>query len=355
MYYDNPLALVNKAYGVSRTNEYESFERYVDFVDHCGCWGSSNNDMRQMISYYDGSEVSLNSKITSALSPSGTQTNVSSILNWDYNLTANISTSTNTNAIGFRLVHTGSSIAFYVNPNPYDMLPNMPNEWLYLDERGVTWTNNFQFMIGTQIYGFSGYLGQEMAWASFDNLLVRNATVATGFWVQPLEIPSERDVHYFSIYLSNQLLPFPESAGVNSVRIAPPAGFAWDARWAQRVVVEPDWEGGKPLRVVSFDAAKYPGKDEVAVLPEASGGELRLVLGSQMEAKERAQARLLKLSFPLRALPDASGAPGSFTVSVNAEQFAAMPKGLKNRYSTAGWERSVYLGPWQGESLAAKR
>ena len=118
---------LHKTRDLNRTYEWETFENYFEFVDHIGDW---DNPMKQLISYYDGTEISLNNACQYASSPRGTVCNISNLACWDYNLGG--ASVANNNPLGFRITHDGTYLKLYINPNPYNTTGGYPNEWLQI-------------------------------------------------------------------------------------------------------------------------------------------------------------------------------------------------------------------------------
>ncbi len=79
----------------------------------------------------------------------------------------------NLNPVGIRIVHNGSTLYFYTNPNPiegdgkYDALPN---EYIRIGSVGATFTDSMNFMLGVE----TPRKDTEMHWVELDNLLIRS-------------------------------------------------------------------------------------------------------------------------------------------------------------------------------------
>lgn len=339
MYYDDPASPLSKTYDFDRANEYAAFQNYFEFVEHAGCWGQSNYDVRRYFEYFESAEVQIDNNMTNTLRPDGGKTNVLSFLTWDYDLTNNVATNTasatNTNAIGFRMIHDGTNLSLYVNPNPYATVSGRPSEWLLVVSRPVTWNSNFSFMVGHQQRGFGGYLGDEWAFGTFDNLLIKSAADSSTLLFEPSSTQASNGFQTVKLILSNVLLPTTNS-GINYIRIIKPSVFAWDTN---NISVSTRYDGSThSLSMSTYASGKSFADTEAYILTNYGEDEVRIILGAQITNMTVASNEHIEISIPVKITND-DFPDYAFSVYVMAEVFSDMPVTKKSNYSTCGFQR----------------
>lgn len=234
LFVDQNPPMIKTYLQADRTDEWTKFANYFNFVDRTGCLSRWANDVFQMISYYDGSENSLNANCrTAALSPRGTAYNISNLACFNYQLTGggNNPNAPNNNPLGFRITHDGTYLRLYINPNPYNTTAGYPNEWLLITTQQVLWKNNIQFMIGHgQMCNNSVSVPQIDA--NFDNLLIKSSADVSKQSINPNSMPASTtltDYKTLTLVFSNTILKQSgkTNAGINYIKITKPSEFSW--------------------------------------------------------------------------------------------------------------------------------
>jgi len=333
--------------GLTGTNEWDVHDQFINLYDFSGDYGSPITNSNH-IGCFDG--VARPFDMLNSSGPMGNTYNLSNLVLWNYNWNGS---RTNTNAIGFRMTHNGSTISFFANPDPYDRNALHPNEWFLLGTRDVLWNSNFQVMLGTE--GRIGQVNQVVA-AQYKDFLIRSATSGVGFYAEPFEFNHSRRMVRVTLILSNDLKPYPENAGVNLVRLVRPKNFRFDPEGLSGLSMRVHW--GAPgreyeARRVPFLQTRCPQPGEVTVLPQFLPDELRLLLGAPLAARPEGGTEWIKIILEMKQ--DGEAGPEQFpAVFVMAEQFDFMPMEGRNRYSTCGWESAPFKGYWPNPAPMAR-
>jgi len=330
------------------SNEWDIFDDFMCYYDFSGNYGTLTQHSNE-IGCYNGVPQAFN--IQQALGPMGGYSNLTNIILWDYLIDGS---RLNTNWIGFRMVHDGSSISFYANPDPYDRNSVYPNEWFLVGNRPVLWSNSIQLMVGTE--GRSRNYLQTVD-AIFKDFLVRSATSGVGFYVVPEAAPVRQGVREISLIISNRLEPFPDNAGINFIRILKPTACEFEVELLRELSVT-SYLGESGLEwateTIMSDGRYFPNDRQVVVLTNHLPSEVRLLLGKQLDRRTAKGYENLGVKLKVRARGNGSAVlePGVF---VMAEQFDGMPAHKKNRYSTCGWEKASFHGLWDSGEPSAPR
>lgn len=178
--------------------------------------------------------------LTRALRPDGSTLNIIDNttygLEWNYEdywgdvVTAGAGGSDNPNAdnnnpVVIRLTHNGSTIGFYINPNPDDDGSNpYPNEFLLVGTAAVDWGSAIKFMVGVE----SKQDDTEKQDADIDNLLVRSVAGSIKAELSPARI-ARGTTNTFQLVVAPVFTA--DHAGIGELVISKPSGYAaidWD-------------------------------------------------------------------------------------------------------------------------------
>ena len=122
---------------------------------------------------------------------------------------------TNTNHYIIRITHDGSVIRSYINPDPDDTDPDLPNEFCMILAEPVTWQSNMVIYLNHAVRGRDDY----DTYAAYDYLLIRSvARDSTGFLLP------EAGIGAFALY--NRTLTGENDSGFNTLTLTfpqPPA------------------------------------------------------------------------------------------------------------------------------------
>lgn len=316
-------------------NKDEVFDDYVYFAENM----RQNEDLAGLpsrIGYFDGSQHDF--KLGSVTNFFGYTVNLTNRaiypLEWDYNPqdTPEPNSVTNTNAIGMRIVHNGSRIYFYINPDPLNK-NNYPNEWLKVGEKAVLWNSGMKFMIGHNIRK-SCTRNQT---GRYDDLLVRSVSDKSKASIWPEAVPAEGGRQRFVLTLSNVILP--ENAGINLIRIKKPDFCRWESSPLEGIFVRDhysDADAEELLETVRLEQGVFPQEHQAAV--GTSGDDIFLLLGSQITHKEKPERENIRVEFVFRVAEGRE--EGEFLSSVEAIQLDSMPLAMQGKYSTCGEQRT---------------
>lgn len=273
----------------------------------------------------------------------------------------------NTNKLGFRMIHDGSSVSFFVNPNPYDYSSGpqsiYPNEWMKLYERQVSWKNDVQFMIGhgTQDSIRSKYGALDTtkgADGRYDNFLVRSATESSRQVFSPKDIKADGSSNDVTVIISNTVQPFPTNAGVNMVKIVKPASFIWSTNLADIAITNVyDPSGAATAEGFTLEHYNYasPSLDpaKVYMLTNCCSNEMIFLFGKQYSNAGGGVSNYnIQISLKISTVPgDQEYSTKPLYSYVKAEQFGHMTAAAKGFYSTCGWQRAEGDGLFKEDTL----
>lgn len=340
----------------SHDSEWSAFQNFVQFGDHVGDYGVNNNTMKQKISYYSGVEVELDLK--QAVRPDGRVVDISNVGNWTYNMYGNPS-DPNTNHIGFRMVHDGSYIRFYMNPNPYYSNNNgLPDEYLYLGKKQVAWNQNIQFMFNHEQQCDSFWLPgqvhqQDVYW---DEVLVKSAVNVSKQTNFPLKVTVSTEIKTITLKISNEILQSGSimNSGVNYIRIVKPSQCKWPSTLPITNCITisnyyDDTAFKRGLITTSFypnnpAATNYPATGTCAVVTNTN--EIRIILGDQITNMSVSSREVIWIE--MKFIISNQFTSLDFNSYVMAEQIDSMTASQKGKYSTCGWQKTegnatVYL------------
>ncbi|HMB01195.1 MAG TPA: hypothetical protein VKS21_09435, partial [Spirochaetota bacterium] len=204
MYVDSEPPLVKTTNVNNFSNQGDTFAWFFELRDWLKWYDKTT--CQHLLSLYSTSSTPLNSDLLTARSPAGKIYNISNLILTGYNYAGNNSAANETN-LGFRFTHNGSAVSLYINPDPDNVKPGYPDEWLFITAETVLWRSNIQLMVG---HGNS-WSGGQTTDLNLDNLLIRSAASSSGFNIY-------RKKH--KIYLAIKVVLKPvRNAGVNFIRV----------------------------------------------------------------------------------------------------------------------------------------
>ncbi len=340
---------ITKVYGYGNpAGMWDTFANSIEFANEVGVWGAG--DRRRVIGYY---ETALNSlDLVNGIRPDGRSINLTNMVNFDFQLNINNGIAQSSN-VGFRMIHNGNAIQFFVNPDPDNNDAAWPNEWCYIGERQVVWNDRMQFMIGhaQQANNANSGSGNDFRQdADWDDVLVKNAVNYVGISMAPASIPVNTNVKTLVMTISNQILKQTglTNAGVNVIKITKPSDFFWPSLPITNCIAVSNYyddtgvkKGLLPFRYYPLvvSATNYPGVGRFGVI--TNGDTLTLILGDQITNMSTSGEEVVKVYMKLKATNYFTGA--QFQAHVKAEQYDTMLVANKNKYSTAGWEQAVEM------------
>jgi len=333
-----------KTLDYSRVNEWLFLQNHLEFANEVGVWGT---EARRKIMYYDSAEVDFNP--SNAVRPDGTVYNAWDRINFDFRIDLATGVA-QTDEVGFRFTHNGSTVYFQVNPDPYDN-DAAPNEWMTLGSKPMTWNTNIQFMVGhaqkaanDSSAPTSRNFQQDADW---DNFLIRSAASSSHIFITNTFIA--KSVYQKAVlFISNSFSV--TDAGINFIRIEKPASFRWHTNIYDNIEVRVLNSTGE--RILNFTTVPYsqnvfPRQSEAAVLTtphpyqseENAADEIRILLGTQFTAAFASARTIIEVTMLLKPIAD-TFYTDEFHAYVTAEQFDSMDSSQKNRYATCGWQHA---------------
>ncbi|MBI4978827.1 MAG: hypothetical protein HZC28_15220 [Spirochaetes bacterium] len=337
---------------------WQTFNNSIEFCNEVGVWGTG--DYRRYIAYFENALIPF--ALNNAIRPDGTTTNLSNIINFNFNADSAVDSGygygngvPHASNLGFRMVHTGTSVDFFVNPNPYGQY-TLPNEWMYIGSRPVSWSNNIQFMFGhaqkTADYRYGGGYtttgnGPARADANFDDVLVRSVADVSAITFSPSNVGVSGSYVPVTLIISNYILPGMTNSGVNYIRIQKPDSYiGWNTDFTNTnyFMITTRYDGTThQLTNGWYSSSRFPANGEASIMTNfqtnaAMSNEIRIVLGDQITNTGFATNGVIEIRMLLQITNEGfTGKP--FTVYINAEQFDLMSPGQKGKYATTGWKK----------------
>ena len=237
-------------------------------------------------SFVNGADIKLN--LSNAIRPDGSATNLANF----HSLTVNVTVGTivNTN-VALMATHDGSSVSFYFNPDP-DNNDAHPNEYCFVGNFPVSFTNNIRFMINEEVRNKNSSCD-----ARFGSFMIRSAADSSAMSVS---IDSEdqssnsTDLRRLQFNFANGI--YASNAGINVITISKPdawSNYGWDT---SKVYVISDYmEDGTLIETntnVSYadftnTRNRYINRGECVL--RTNGNELWIRLGAMINATNTTQ------------------------------------------------------------------
>jgi len=314
--------------------------------------------------YYNGMIYFFTSE-ESTLYNSGPRGNAADLITmnvnyFDYNNVPNYDNlaTANDNIIGYQLVHDGTQIHLYLNPDPRSMYPTRPNEyfWIHTFEGPEDFTNNLSLLIGHEARR-KVIQRDEATW---DNLRIQNATEESHIaFISPDQIPIT-PVLYKDIVIAVSNRISRTNAGVNVIVINMPSVLSYDMTFSgAQVDIVYDGAVTNTLSYTAYQEIFYSGfisnfVDENKFWIQTNkqdAQQLSFILGSQVSNRGGAmESTVAYLTIPVHATNDFLD-ERKFNGTVEALSFEGMT--LRQYGSTNLGQRSSTCGPEEMVSDAA--
>ncbi|MCX8096557.1 MAG: hypothetical protein N3D81_03570, partial [Spirochaetes bacterium] len=246
----------------------------------------------------------------------------------------------NTSVFGIKVVHDGSRVYFYFNPQPYASA----GSWYKMGETTVGWYSNLVVEFGHESLIFVSE-SQEAYW---DDFSIRNVTSNSVAYVTPNET-TINTTNVFTIVISNEITA--GNSGIGEIKIVKPAGFpAWDTN---AVWVETHFITGANTNNRIFSGEPSANQFLVRVLPSDPNSLLirfRKVSDSDNTIiRSTTPNKTIKVSFRLPN-PSSPDIYGNYKFQVFLDNNKLPGTGNDILYATTGWKKAREVG----EGLSVK-
>lgn len=346
----------------SKTNEWDTLDNFVYFFEK-GFDNLSINSPDSVFGYYAGSEIINTNYLKSVVGPNGSTYNFYQPGVWrrcyddDYNSTTPPATWAandteansyyspatieyeNTNTLGIKIIHNGSSVQFYLNPNPIDgdgIRDIDPNQYFYLGSANVGWNTNLAVMIGHE----NLYFYFESTDAIYDNFLIRSAASNVVAEIYPTKVRKNSSIN-FSLEIKGNFSST-NDAGIGEIRIKKPEGYgAWN--YANIFVYTNNV-------VLSKNAGSdtNPTSGFVSLITQ-SGGYLKIRFRKTSASDNGIinfnNNKVIRVEFSLQTPSSADASGKRFEVYINNEKYSDtggdITLGGSIKYSTCGWQKAI--------------
>jgi len=256
-------------------------------------FNTNSGQPRSTWGYYIGSEQRFD--LTSAQRPDGTTVDITSdatyTLEWNYDEKWGVGTeenagdgdfgagtwnanANNNNEIIVRITHDGSTVRFYINPDPDD--GNLyPNEFLLVGSADVSWNDNLKFMVGME----SKRYDCEKQDADIDHVLVRSSADTLTSEIYPSQI-AQGTTNTFQLVVTPTFTA--DDAGIGQLTIRKPAGYTTIPWNISDIQVFTDNGSGTNLVAISgpqlmtYTAGVPTLKEQVYITTNTNGRDLHL-------------------------------------------------------------------------------
>ncbi|MBI4978829.1 MAG: hypothetical protein HZC28_15230 [Spirochaetes bacterium] len=244
--------------------------------------------------------------------------------------------------VSYRMVHNGDKVAYYFNPNGSG---GLLNEFCFLYDEPVSWSNDLRMAIGQEGKGKNGYWN-----AAFDAVTVRSAADVSSMAVS---IDSEDqssnsgDFRNVTFEFVNTITNTSTNAGINVIMITKSALWSNWVTNATNLFVLSDYNNDGVLETntnVAWESyiggrARNINPGECAVRTNTNGNELWIRLGYQVTTNT-AQSTTIKVIQRVMPGVNRTGTFG-FTGKVDAALFDPLINNQTiNNYATCGWQSS---------------
>jgi len=333
-----------------KTNEWDTLDNYTYFMEkHSGMWdapavGGDNSGSR--LGYFMGSEVF---PLTSSPFLKGPDNSSNDFSGWSrvYDDNAGGGNSywnppgianENTDRLGIKIIHNGSEINLYLNPNPIDgdgSNDAQPNSWFLLGTVGAGWNTNLAVMIGHE----NLYFYWESLEAIYDNFLIRSVASNIKAEISPVQVRKSSLIDFTleikGVFSSND-------SGIGELLIKKPTGYGnWN--YANINIYTNNSIMGKIL-----NSDSNPVAGNVALITNGSELKIRFnkTSGAANDIIDFYNNKVIRVEFSLTvpSTPDATGK--EFEIYANNEKYPDTGGDITLnaggiRYSTTGWQKAI--------------
>ncbi|MGC8764431.1 MAG: FlgD immunoglobulin-like domain containing protein [Brevinematia bacterium] len=210
-----------------------------------------------------------------------------------------------TEELAINLVHSGSKIIIYLNPNPAgDTGPN--NTWIKFAEVPVGWSNDIVAFIGNE----TGFFRGEPAEAQFDNFLIRSIASNVVAKITPTKVMTNSLVQ-FSVEIEPQNVATQDS-GIGEIYIKKPTGYG---NWQLNTVSVSNSYSPNLTRITSGT----PGAGQFLVQEKDGELYMRFQMASQ-SANQIVRSGKILVRFTLQTPSTSDGSGKDFSVYVDCRK-----------------------------------
>ncbi|MCS7299538.1 MAG: FlgD immunoglobulin-like domain containing protein [Spirochaetia bacterium] len=240
----------------------------------------------------------------------------------------------NTSVFGIKVVHDGSRVYFYFNPQPYASA----GSWYKMGETTVGWYSNLVVEFGHESLVFVSE-SQEAYW---DDFTIRTVTSNSVAYITPYETVVGT-TNIFTIVISNDITA--SDSGVGEIKIVKPDGFpAWDTN---AVWVETHFITGANTNNRIFSGEPSANQFLVRVLPSDPNSLLirfrKVSASDNTIIRSTTPNRTIRVSFRL-ATPSTPDIYGNYKFQVFLDNNKLPGTGTDILYATTGWKKAREVG-----------
>ncbi len=308
----------------SKTNQWDVIDNFVYFMEI----SKATSSPYSTFGYFSGSEQLPD--LTTLVGPTGA---IHDFTSWQKNAVAD------NDPLGIRIIHNGTKVSFYLNPNPIDgdgIRDTEPNEYYLLGSVNVGWNTNLAVMIGHE----NLYFWATEISARYDNFLIRTIASNITAEITPVKVRKDKDID-FTLLLKGEFST--NDAGIGEILIRKPIGYGnWNLTnvnvYTNNVLM------GKVL-----NSDSNPSQGSVALSITNSGSDLKIrfnkTSGAINDIINYFKNREIKISFKLHVPLWADATGKEFEVFVNNEKYSDtggdITLGGTIKYATTGWQEAT--------------
>ncbi len=319
-----------------KTNEWENYDNFIVLYEEMvsgnattsgwGIWRGGKYPINLAGPFYD---TWGNSSGSLSYLSTNMQDGSSSILNMNFYGGNRGTLNANTRVVGIKMVHDGSKVYIYLNPQPYANT----GSWYKVAETSVVWYSNLVVEFGNDSLIFIS----ESQEGYYDNFTIRTVTSNSVAYIGPSEV-IKSSTNIYTITISNTITVL--DSGVGEVKITKPAGFgAWDtnAVWVENYFITGNNTNN---RIFSGE----PAQNQFLVRrdpfdPNSLLIRFRMVSPYGVITNGLANTTI-KVSF--RLVAPSSGGNYTFSAYVGCDKYPGTDVNL--RYATVGWKKVSPVG-----------
>ena len=256
-------------------------------------------------------------------------------------------------AVGYKMIHNGSKVSYYMNPNPIDGdgdNEGAPNEYFLIAEKNVDWSNQIRIMVGHS----ARRSDTEVQRIMFRQIRAVSAADVSAGDIQPKSLALSSSTQTVTLLLTNQIGS--TNSGINYITVNKPSVLKWSDVITNAVRVRNHYGNNitqQTLTTVSFQTSTggFPGANEVAI--KTNGDQLILLLGSQIIDQTESENIWIDMNIIVTNIFSTV----EFSSYIEAKGFEGMTDTLRSNTSTCGPQLvvsgtntriSIALGPARG-------
>nr|HPH03865.1 hypothetical protein [Spirochaetota bacterium] len=229
----------------------------------------------------------------------------------------------NTKKLMIRMLHDGSSVRYYLNPNSDGGLPGQPNEFYMIGKSDVSWNSDLMVMFGHESLF---YMSEDQS-AKYDDFVVRSVCDVLTASINPRRVlAGGSDIRY-----TIDITPTIQSSdsGIGEIIIAKPA-FMTNKWQLATISVSNDYDDNGSLSSLSISTTTMPSAANQCYVRAFTNYDgraemLKIIFHSTPTStgviRSTTDNKIIRIGFNLKTPAVANSTGGEFEVYANLEKY----------------------------------